>query len=119
MTKKARWRSGSPGFPLPQELPASTKQEEDDWGRLGGIQVGTSIVGLQQVVSLCSCEADRTPPLSVSSLNKHVYYNLLFSGFLFVSLEKVLRLKPLKLRVGVISVVFSNCCHALSEVAEV
>lgn len=55
-----------------------------------------------------------TPPFSTS-----VYCNVRFSLVLFVPLEEVLRLKPFKLRVGVVSVNFSSCRHFFYETAEV
>lgn len=74
-----------PGLSQPQVLPASTKQEAV-WERLRGGQVGSSVVGVQQVVSACGWVSDGTPLLSVC-----VYCNVPFSVVLSVPLKEVLK----------------------------
>lgn len=68
--------AGTPGI--------EKKQAEAVWGRLETRYVGTSVVGVQQVVLFCSWEADGTPMLSAC-----IDYNVWFSMVLFVPLEKV------------------------------
>lgn len=102
---------GFPSSPLPQELGQNKE---------GLLKEGFEVDGLVPLLLVYS----KWFRFAASRLTEHPCCQCLStvmgsSVWLYLSPREVLRLKPFKLRVEVVSMAFLNCCHVFSEAARV